>query len=139
MRTLMSKVSSAIMTITILRASCPTPGQIAEYGTYFAWQPAVGVNYGFPTAGPPPPVYTNLSITDLGIDGDIIAAFNQWNYANSFQNNSDVAFYGPAGGGPFSVYAVQVNFPGVPFEGDPRVAAQTVFGVIAGTHILGSA
>ena len=113
---------SLCLVVTVVRASCPTPT------VPYSWSNGTAVSYNWPDAGPPPPAYTNLSITSLGIDPDISSAFNKWSNANASQNPSNVGFYFSNGNGPFRVYAVQVNFPGEP--GDPGVAANTDVGVL---------
>jgi hypothetical protein len=114
----------------VVRASCPTPTSSAS------WPHGISVNYNFPAAGPPPPAYTNLSITSLGIDGDINSAFNQWTYANQAQNGSNVGFFLSNGNGPHIVRAVQVNFPGVPSQGDPGETAQSAMAYYTGTNVI---
>lgn len=122
----MRKITSFAITLTLtvnaVNAACPTPA------VAYSWHYSSSVSYYFP-AWTPPAAYTFLPIMDLGIDGDINSAFNQWSYANSAQNPSNVGYY--FGIGSFRVYAVRVNYPGVAGMGDPRVFAQTEISVFA--------
>jgi hypothetical protein len=70
-----------------------------------------------------------LSITDLGIDGDIFEAFNQWTQANQ-SNGTNIGFSYATGGGPFPVYAEQLNVQG---DGVP---ADTSRDLLEGTQTL---
>lgn len=117
MRTLGLFVALSFVTASVLRAACPTPQWP------WAWSNGFGVGYNTPTRGPGPAALTNLSIASLGILGSIQSAFSTWHYANQSQNSSNIGFYYNNGNGPFRIYAVQVNYPGVPFMGDPGKAA----------------
>lgn len=94
----LSSVISLLLLVTQGGAVCPTPT------VPFAWTYGTGVSYSFPTSGAPP-CWTANSISDLGIDGDIEAAFNQWTYADQSQNGSNIGFYYSTPGTPFQVYA----------------------------------
>jgi hypothetical protein len=98
---------------------------------YYGWED-ISVTYEFPAPGPQPPAYTALSITDLGIADDIHAAFSRWTYANQAENPSNVGFYFGTPG-QVRVYALRVNFPGDPANGDHGRAAWTTVGVWEGT------
>ena len=63
MRNFASTISLFLL-VTVLRADCPTPT------VSYSWQVGLGVSYNFPDSGPPPPAYTNLSISALGIGDD---------------------------------------------------------------------
>lgn len=59
------KSLAILLTVGILRGACPTPPNTSDWGQ-FAWQSGIGVGYGWPPSGTPPPAYTNLSIDSLG-------------------------------------------------------------------------
>lgn len=118
-------ISLFLLVVSTLRADCPTPT------VYYGWED-ISVTYEFPAPGPQPPAYTALSITDLGIADDIHAAFSRWTYANQAENPSNVGFYFGTPG-QVRVYALRVNFPGDPANGDHGRAAWTTVGVWEGT------
>lgn len=109
-------------------AVCPTPG--VDYG----WPFGIPVYYTWGTYNGPV-AWTNLGIPNLGIEGPIHDALGIWSSANQSQNSSNVTFY-YSGTGSLRVYAVQVNFPGIPGWGDPNGAARFTMAKWGGTNTV---
>jgi hypothetical protein len=130
MRTLGSIILLLLAAIlTLVHATCPTP----NWDMPQSWQ-IPSVNYNYPTPDPPPPYLTNVSIASLGIEDDIVSAFNEWTSANQM-NGTNVGFYAAGSNGPGRVYAYRVNSPGVPNE-DPGKAAYTYVALYEGTRTI---
>lgn len=113
------------LSVAMLRATCPTPTSNAH------WSYGTGVAYSFP-ANNTVPCWRPDSITSLGINSDIDAAFNQWSNADASQNGSNVGFYYSASS-PFWVFAQTVVDP---IGCGTSVAAQTWVAVYSGTPIV---
>src|SRR5438093_13784506 len=96
----MRKLLSIITIVFVARADCPTPS------VNYAWSNGTGVQYAFP-ANNPPACWHGESITGLGIDSDIHAAFTRWSWADQNQNSSEVTFYFQPDGN-FRVFAQTV-------------------------------
>jgi len=125
MRTL-AQIFSLLLIVTVVRAECPTPQ------TYYSWTGGPNVVlYEFPSAGPPPTCWNNESITALGIDSDIHAAFQQWTYAKQQQNTTGIVFNFTQQA-PFRVYALSVTDP----VSCPHSAADTMIGLYGGTSTV---
>jgi hypothetical protein len=126
MRTTTTLAAVMCFAPVIASAVCPTPGVV--YGwpfgipAYYTW-----ANFNGPAA------WTNLGVGNLGIESPIHDAFSSWSSANQSQNSSNVTFY-YSGTGFVRVYAVQVNFPGIPGMGDPGGAARYTMALWAGTN-----
>jgi hypothetical protein len=124
-------LGAMLMNAMALKANCPTP-----VGPY-AWSTDSWIYYQWSTG------YSNnqvsyLSIPAIGIDGDINSAMNAWT-SNNYQNNTTLAsFLYTPGGGPFSVFAVQVLQPGVPGS-DPGLPAETGMFYWNGPNIIAQA
>jgi hypothetical protein len=122
----LTAIVSLLLTASSLRADCPTP----QFGYW--WPQLTQILYAF-RPNNPPPCWQGESITGLGIDGDINAAFYQWSTQNG--NGTSFAQTQPYGDN-FTVWAQSV----VVFS-DCGVwdAAYTTIGIIAGSNIIGQA
>jgi hypothetical protein len=126
----LTSIISLFLTVTMLRADCPTPTS----GNY--WAPNSGVAYAFTTTVPPS-CWASQSIPDLGIGGDIDGAFSQFNDADSTENGSATSFSRLTPPQNYAVIAQSVVDPSDPCA--VSYAAYSVWGIIAGTNIVGQA
>lgn len=134
------KLLTLFVFVAVLKADCPTPPSTGDAGKY-SWQhnSFIPVGFGWPDAGPPPSAYTNLSIDSLGFGSSIAEAFSKWSTANAGPNSSNVNFSYNTGGTPFRVYALKINNPGQPGNGDPHTPMLTTIGTISGSNVVGIA